>query len=118
MRIQQHYRLPSSSLSRKADPHHGPKATGEPVGFLPDAGAILRRRADRSQGKRLFHVTRLRHWMRRSEPRKYIFKDGNVQRNKNPFALLGRIERESGQGGVVLFVAAPQAEPKPKKEKR
>ena len=87
------------------------KAVHPVAGKYSAAEAPAKKSRQRSRG------WRIRVFTRRSEPRKYIFRDGKVQVNKNPFALLSRPGRESQQGGVILFVAAPPAEPKPKKDK-
>ena len=63
------------------------------------------------------HVCPVRIAPRRLDQRKYIFKDGTVRRNDNPYALLDRPVRDSSQGGVVLLVAPPPVEMKPKKGK-
>ncbi len=50
------------------------------------------------------HVHRVRIYTRRLEQQKYIFKDGRVQVNTNPFALLNRRAQDSSGSGVLRFV--------------
>jgi hypothetical protein len=67
------------------------------------------RRAKRSYGLRI----RIRE--RRSEPSKYVFKDGRVRMNDNPFALLRRREQDEAKDGVVRLVSVPVAAPSKKR---
>ncbi len=62
------------------------------------------------------HIQRIRIYYQRREPGKYIFKDGKVKVDPNPYALLNRKKPEPEKAGVVILVtefADPKEQKKP-----
>lgn len=117
MKIQQQVRILRSSQSPQSAPRSRPSQKSTPARSHPGPGSAAQRKFRTSLGRRLTHVKAVRTWMRRSEPRKFIFKDGKVQENTSPYALLNRSERQSAAAGVVRFITVEQLSDQRKRRK-